>query len=34
MAINCPEGTRDLLPDEIAFWTNFKSCAVDIFYRY
>ena len=34
MAINCPEGTRDLLPDEMAFWTSFKACAVDIFSRY
>ncbi len=34
MAINCPEGTRDLLPDEMAFWTSFKACATDIFSRY
>ncbi len=34
MAINCPEGTRDLLPDEMAFWTTFKACATDIFSRY
>ena len=24
MAINAPEGTRDLLPDEALFWNQFK----------
>ena len=34
MAINAPEGTKDLLPDEAAFWTYFKSVAADVFGRY
>lgn len=33
MAINSPEGTRDLLPDEALFWENFKSTAAEIFGR-
>lgn len=31
MAIQSPEGTRDLLPDEALFWSHFKSCAEDVF---
>ncbi len=34
MAINAPEGTRDLLPDEAAFWTGFKQLATDTFGLY
>lgn len=34
MALNFPEGTRDLLPDEAKFWTYFKQTATDIFGRY
>ena len=34
MAIQSPEGTRDLLPDEAKFWTHFKATAADIFARY
>lgn len=34
MAINCPEGTRDLLPDEANFWAHFKQVAFDMFARY
>ncbi|NGM16485.1 histidine--tRNA ligase [Eggerthellaceae bacterium zg-893] len=33
MAINAPEGTRDLLPAEAAFWTRFKATAQDVFGR-
>ena len=34
MAIQSPEGTRDLLPDEAKFWARFKAVAADIFGRY
>ena len=34
MAINTPDGTRDLLPDESAFWTHFKAVATEVFGRY
>ena len=38
MAIKLPEGTKDLLPDEAAFWNEFKACALRVFgaygYRY
>ena len=34
MAIQSPEGTRDLLPDEAEFWAHFKAVAADIFGRY
>lgn len=34
MAIQAPEGTKDLLPDEALFWTKFKACAADVFGRY
>jgi len=38
MAIKLPEGTKDLLPGEAAFWNEFKSCAQRVFgaygYRY
>ena len=32
--IQAPEGTRDLLPDEAAFWAAFKAKAADVFGRY
>ena len=32
--IQAPEGTRDLLPDEAAFWTVFKAKAAEVFGRY
>ena len=31
MAIQAPEGTKDLLPDEALFWNQFKSCAAEVF---
>ena len=34
MAINAPEGTRDLLPDEALFWNQFKQTAAEVFGRY
>ena len=34
MAIQAPEGTRDLLPDEALFWTRFKDTAAEVFRRY
>ena len=34
MAIQAPEGTKDLLPDEAAFWTQFKRTAAEVFGRY
>ena len=38
MAIKLPEGTKDLLPAEAAFWNDFKACAQRVFgaygYRY
>lgn len=34
MALQHPEGTCDLLPDEAAFWQHFKQTAFDIFARY
>lgn len=34
MAIQAPEGTRDLLPDEARFWNRFKALAEEIFGRY
>ena len=32
--IQAPEGTRDLLPDEAAFWNAFKAKAAEVFGRY
>lgn len=34
MAIQAPEGTRDLLPQEALYWQAFKTKAADIFGRY
>ena len=34
MAINAPEGTRDLLPDEALFWNQFKQTAAEVFGAY
>ncbi|MEG2864249.1 MAG: histidine--tRNA ligase [Eggerthellaceae bacterium] len=34
MALQAPEGTKDLLPDEARFWEHFKQTAYDIFGRY
>lgn len=34
MAIRCPEGCRDLLPDEAAYWERFASIARDVFSKY
>ena len=34
MAIQAPEGTFDLLPDEAAFWDHFRATAFDTFARY
>ncbi len=34
MAIQAPEGTRDLLPQEALYWQAFQSMAADIFGRY
>lgn len=34
MAIQSPEGTRDLLPDEAKFWAHFKATAAEVFGRY
>ena len=38
MAIKLPEGTKDLLPVDAAFWNEFKACAQRVFgaygYRY
>lgn len=34
MALQAPEGTKDLLPEEAAFWTHFKAVAADVFGRY
>ena len=34
MAINAPEGTRDLLPDEALFWNQFKQTAAEVFGTY
>lgn len=34
MALQAPEGTKDLLPDEAKFWTHFKAVASDVFGRY
>ncbi len=34
MAIQAPEGTKDLLPDEAAFWTQYKRTAAEVFGRY
>ncbi len=34
MALQAPEGTKDLLPDEAKFWTHFKAVAADVFGRY
>ena len=31
MAINAPKGTKDMLPDEAAFWQYFKNSAADVF---
>ncbi len=33
-SIKSPEGTRDLLPDEAAFWKHFQQMAADVFGRY
>ncbi|RDB61512.1 histidine--tRNA ligase [Gordonibacter sp. 28C] len=34
MALQAPEGTKDLLPEEAKFWTHFKAVATDVFGRY
>lgn len=34
MAIQAPEGTKDLLPDEALFWTQFKATAARVFGNY
>ena len=34
MAIQAPEGTKDLLPDEAVFWTRFKAVAARVFGTY
>ncbi|HIW76759.1 MULTISPECIES: histidine--tRNA ligase [Gordonibacter] len=34
MALQAPEGTKDLLPDEAVYWTRFKAIATEIFGRY
>lgn len=34
MAIQAPEGTKDLLPDEAVFWTHFKDVAMRVFGTY
>ncbi|WP_165045752.1 histidine--tRNA ligase [Adlercreutzia sp. ZJ138] len=34
MAIQSPEGTFDLLPDEAEFWARFKATAAEVFGRY
>ena len=34
MAVQAPEGTRDLLPDEAKFWNHFKETAVEVCGRY
>lgn len=34
MALQAPEGTKDLLPDEALFWAQFKACAANVFGRY
>ena len=34
MALQAPEGTKDLLPDEAQFWAHFKETAAEIFGRY
>ena len=34
MAIQAPEGTKDLMPDEALYWTHFKAVAADVFGRY
>lgn len=31
MALQAPEGTKDLLPDESKFWTHFKATAAKVF---
>lgn len=34
MAIQLPEGTKDLLPAEAAFWRRFTATAERVFGRY
>jgi histidyl-tRNA synthetase len=34
MAVQKPDGTQDMLPNEALFWNHFKSTAWDIFSRY
>lgn len=34
MAITKPVGTKDMLPQEAAFWAGFKATAADVFGRY
>ena len=34
MAIQAPEGTKDLLPDEELFWLDFQQCAREVFGTY
>ena len=34
MAIQAPEGTKDLLPADARFWEEFKGIAADVFGRY
>lgn len=34
MALKAPEGTYDLLPEDVRFWNQFRETAFDIFGRY
>ncbi len=34
MALQAPEGTKDLLPDEALFWSRFKATAAETFAHY
>ncbi len=34
MALQAPEGTKDLLPQEALFWKHFKAVAAEVFARY
>jgi histidyl-tRNA synthetase len=34
MALQKPDGTQDLLPEEARFWSHFKSVAASVFERY
>ena len=33
MAVKAPEGTFDLLPDDVRFWDHFRQTAFEIFGR-